>query len=301
MNMDNFESLYKVDRAPKKSIDTLKPNSKRLQSTKVYLINLDRRPDRLTSAMTTLRRAGFRDIERISAVDGKLIDSDQLKQIVDPNELKMMGKTRIAHESLGSVGAVGCYLSHYKAWSRILQSGVPGIIVEDDLICHPLINEFEISKDKTPLDNYDMVLLAANVREPECLPKNYSEKQAINRYNGMFFLLHFYYITPEGARFFLEGAIPIKYQVDSYMSFKMKDHKEFKSAIHVPPMATQRDLRTDIQTPMDSEKHNMIINVVNSHPKPTIAILLFLISVAMLFCALQLIQLMASATTPRSN
>lgn len=224
-----------------------------LQSLRIYVINLDRRPDRWNMANKTLRRAGFTNIERISAVDGKLIDSQQLQKLVTPSVYKTLGKARKHHEDLGSVGAIGCYLSHYKAWNHIIEKNEPAIIVEDDLLCHPLLNEFELAKDRSPLKSYDFVLLAGDPREKDLLPSNRGT-QGIYPYNGMFFLLHFYYLTPHGAQFFSSGALPITNQVDSYMSFKIKQHPKFRSAIHTPDMATQTNSTTDIQTLMESRK-----------------------------------------------
>lgn len=221
-----------------------------IHDLKVYVINLDRRPDRWDLASRTLKRAGFKNIERVSAVDGKMIDSQQLKKLVTPSVYQSLGKVRKHHEDLGSVGAVGCYLSHYKVWNQIIETNQPAIIVEDDLLCHPLLNEFELAKDSSPLKNFDFVLLACEPRERNLLQKT-NEKQGIYPYHGMFFLLHFYYLTPQGAQFFSSGALPISHQVDSYMSFKIKQYSEFKSAVHIPNMATQSDSTTDIQTIME--------------------------------------------------
>jgi GR25 family glycosyltransferase involved in LPS biosynthesis len=221
-----------------------------LQDLRVYVINLDRRPDRWESAQKTLKKAGFKDIVRVSAVDGKLIDTDQLKRLVHPSVYNELGKIRKNHEDLGSLGAVGCYLSHLKVWTMIMERNQPAIVVEDDLECHPLFNEFQLTKNTQTLNKYDFVLLASHVREPHLLQKT-SEKQGIVDYHGMFFLLHFYYLTPNGAKFFSKDALPIKYQVDSYMSFKIKKNTMFKSGVHKPDMAMQSDTVTDIQTMME--------------------------------------------------
>jgi GR25 family glycosyltransferase involved in LPS biosynthesis len=160
-----------------------------------------------------------------------------------------LGKTRENHEDLGSVGAVGCYLSHYKVWNQIIEDDQPAIIVEDDLLCHPLMDEFELAKNTAPLTQYDFILLASMVRENQLVPLQ-NKSQGIYPYHGMFFLLHFYYLTPHGAKFFSTGALPIKYQVDSFMSFKLKQDLTFRSAVHKPDMGTQSDSTTDIQTLM---------------------------------------------------
>ena len=220
-----------------------------LQNLKVYVLNLDRRPDRWETASKTLKRAGFTNVERVPAIDGKLIDSQQLKKLVSPSVYSTLGKVRKNHEDLGSVGAVGCYLSHYKVWNQIIESNEPAIVVEDDVLCHPLLNEFELSKDASPLKNFDFVLLASELRERNLLPR--PNTQGVYPYHGMFFQTHFYYLTPQGAQFFASKALPIAHQVDSYMAFQIKQFPEFRSAVHLPNMATQSDSTTDIQTMME--------------------------------------------------
>lgn len=222
-----------------------------LQQHKVYVINLDRRPDRWETVSKSLHRAGFLDVERVSAVDGQKINSAQLQKLVHPSVFPHLGQVRARHEDLGSVGAVGCYLSHYKVWSMVAQSNQPAIVVEDDLLCHPLLDEFTLTQDPSELQHYDLVLLAGQVREPHLIRnRNYGRLQGIYPYRGLFFLLHFYYITPAAARFFLSGALPIQYQVDSYMGFKLQQDDRLRMGVHYPDMGSQSNVTTDIQTPM---------------------------------------------------
>jgi len=242
--------------------------SHRLQDLKVYVINLDRRQDRWETVYRILKRAGFINIERVSAIDGKMIDSDQLKKIVHPSVYTSLGKVRKNHEDLGSVGAIGCYLSHYKVWKMIEVSNEPSIVVEDDLLCHPLLNEYKLSKDITPLTKYDFVLLGSFLREKHKLPqKAHSQTQGIYPYNGLFFGTHFYYLTPQGARYFSKDALPIEYQVDCYMAFKFSKDKSFRSAVHVPDMGSQFDLNmtTDIQTPRVTFASSILIKVQHEY------------------------------------
>jgi GR25 family glycosyltransferase involved in LPS biosynthesis len=223
----------------------------KIQDIKVYVINLDRRQDRWNDVQKSLKRAGFTNIERVSAIDGKLIDSNHLKQLVHPSVYPSLGKVRTKHEDLGSVGAVGCYLSHYKVWKMIEESGQPSIIVEDDLVVHPSLNNFDVTKDTKQLEKYDFVLLASVLREFFNLPirSYFNSRGIIYPHHGMFFHLHFYYLTPRGASYFLMDALPMKYQVDSYMSFKIKKTPDFLSAVHKPDLGDQLGLTTDIQTP----------------------------------------------------
>lgn len=265
-----------------------------LQELKVLVINLDRRPDRWASAQKTLRKAGFKNIIRVPAVDGKLIDTDQLKQLVDPSVCEKLGKIRKKHEDLGSLGAIGCYLSHYKCWMMIMEFNEPCIVVEDDLECHPKFNDFELVKNTYPLNQYDFMLLASHVREPKLLKKTIHK--GISNYRGMFFGLHFYYLTPSGARFFAQDSLPIKYQVDSYMSFKLKETPEFRAGVHKPDLADQTDSVTDIQTLREGDIHYItyiVLKTIKTNPiKICIVCLFILMVIILIICLLKFIKKM---------
>ena len=262
-----------------------------LQDLKVFVINLDRRPDRWSSVSKTLTNAGFRNIERVPAIDGKLIDSDNLKNLLHPEVYPQLGKIRKKHEDLGSTGAVGCSLSHYKVWNKIVEQDEPALIVEDDLICHPMFRDFQLSTNISMLNNYDFVLLSAVIRESALFDNSkLISNQGIVPYRGLFFGLHFYYLTPVGARFFMNDFFPLQYQVDSFMSFRMKNNSKFRAGVHYPEMGYQSGGSTDIQTPMDSVVTNFVIHVATApiHKKIVITfcglcilfVILFLITVS---------------------
>ena len=222
--------------------------SQLLNQYKLYVINLDRRHDRWIQTEQALQEKGFTNYERFSAIDGKLIDTEQMKTLVDPKVYKDLGKIRKRDEDLGSVGAVGCYLSHYKLWQQIAQTGIPAIIVEDDIEFHKNWESFSIVYDTTPLENYDVVFLGHGyLRESKLIPK--IKNNGIYPYRGMFFGLQFYYITPKAARLFLEDSLPMFYQVDSHMSYKIKDDSTFRVGAHFPSIVNQSGSTTDIQTP----------------------------------------------------
>lgn len=216
-----------------------------LKDLTVYLINLDRRPDRLKTALKTLRDAGFSKIERQSAVDGKQIDSEQMRRLVKPSAYKTLGKIRARDEDLGSVGAIGCALSHYIVWTKVLQSNQPAIVVEDDLTLLDDLDRFVAVKNYKTMSDYDLVWLGyLNLRDNH--PQ--AENIGVNPYYGMSYGLHFYYITPRAAEKFLSNFFPIEYQVDSYMGFEIKKGN-IRVGYHYPNLSWQKAEITDIQTP----------------------------------------------------
>ena len=96
----------------------------------IYVVNLDRSPERLQSIAAQLARIGI-SFKRIAGVDGKTSDLER--------EL-FSGRASLPDVSSQSLTReeIGCHLSHLKAFDEILASGVSSaIILEDDLIISP--------------------------------------------------------------------------------------------------------------------------------------------------------------------
>jgi len=86
----------------------------------VQVINLERRPDRLSRMSAELEKAGLK-FEVQVAVDGQL----------ENHEPKFLSK-----------GAVGCWKSHVNAMRRIVEAKAPfGLILEDDAVFSPIVND----------------------------------------------------------------------------------------------------------------------------------------------------------------
>lgn len=82
----------------------------------VYLINLDRRGDRLQAIQKTFDRIGLSFI-RIAAVDGMLMSQDERDWVYSLTP-----------------GEIGCYLSHKKCIELIAASqNEYGVVLEDDV------------------------------------------------------------------------------------------------------------------------------------------------------------------------
>lgn len=89
----------------------------------IYLINLDRSPERLEHFGQQVLIEGLKFI-RISAVDGYTIDEDTKSKLY---------RQRSGLYPLGP-GEMGCFLSHRKVWARILEDGLNwAFVAEDDI------------------------------------------------------------------------------------------------------------------------------------------------------------------------
>jgi glycosyl transferase family 25 len=119
---------------------------------KAYLINLDRSEDRLAHMRQQLGRLGV-DFERIAAIDGAVMAEDALAAFQRARPSKHEGWLP---------GEVGCFLSHFEAWSRIAAGEEPwGAVFEDDLRVSPDLPRLLASPDWIPADA-DAVRLEAN-------------------------------------------------------------------------------------------------------------------------------------------
>jgi len=213
-----------------------------MQNLPVYVINLDRRPDRWLRCQNEVNVAGLTNVTRVSGIDGKMIDMKQVEILTGPKVFQTLGKLRQSDEELGTVGAIGCYLSHMKVWQMIQDQNSPALVLEDDI----KIEQNHLKKWPTLADlkPFDFVLLGHWGTKPP------HDATGLVEYNGRFTGLHFYYLTPEGAKFFLTGALPIQQQVDWYMSAKLKNIPSIPAAIHIPQLAYQHMTKTDIQSPV---------------------------------------------------
>ncbi len=94
------------------------------QPCPVFLINLDRDPDRLAHMRATLERAGLA-FERVPAVLGL-----EMPDWVKPYFLDAAGKIA----STLRIGEVGCYASHLVVARRMIDENIPlALVFEDDL------------------------------------------------------------------------------------------------------------------------------------------------------------------------
>ncbi len=97
-------------------------------SVGAFLINLDRATDRLKFVKPCIDQLGF-PVERISAVDGRLLPEDEIQKVCNLNTYKKYFKM------LPELGTIGCSLSHEKALRQFLDSEYEfALILEDDVV-----------------------------------------------------------------------------------------------------------------------------------------------------------------------
>lgn len=98
------------------------------EQIKVYVINLDRAPERMRN-MTEELESVHLPFERIPAIDGRDIDLKTADRRT-VNEKRYL----FCHGKRFNPNELGCYLSHYRAIETFFNSGAAfGLILEDDI------------------------------------------------------------------------------------------------------------------------------------------------------------------------
>lgn len=97
---------------------------------KTFLINLDRRPDRLEYVTKQLDELGI-EFERVAAIDGKNCSVEQ-QRFFDHNRFILECKKKLV------AGEIGCALSHRLVWQLMVEQQIPyALILEDDIKINP--------------------------------------------------------------------------------------------------------------------------------------------------------------------
>lgn len=216
-----------------------------------FLINLDRRENRLQQANEVLDKTGIH-IERVSAVDGAEIEiTDQLKARINPWNLN---KRNIPNpKKLG--GILGCCLSHLSVWEKISSMTDEYVFVfEDDVaFYHKDFNFAENWKDIEMFLPEDFGLLWLNAKtftRPSGNP--YSKNNRMIPTNETR-TTEAYIVTPQFAKQLYDDITNNLGAVDAHMSqFCNKlcnsDNSKNKKFYKLEnPFFCQRSADTDIQ------------------------------------------------------
>lgn len=211
------------------------------ENIKIFLINLDRSPDRLANAVKNLNAVGL-PFERIPAVDGSKLDMENMESFAV--------KAAIEKNKWITPPAIGCSLSHYSAYKSLLASDAEwGVVMEDDV---------EFSKDIVDVLNSavdvvnktDIFLLYFHGDEKSfCSPakinvnSKYSFYPASTLWGG--YSTGGYLIHRDVARRLHEYVFPVHISADSYGVFHQDGAIDGLWAL-LPPISRTSNFGSDI-------------------------------------------------------
>lgn len=229
------------------------------------VINLDRRPDRYAQ-FHRLYNDTLCDprppLYRLSAFDAKMLMShtQTARLLTHAAQREILEATRTHHSQL-TVGAIGCYLSHIQAWTRVAQWGaaapeIPWLIFEDDAILPPsfmmpvwrMHNAYARARSHQHENQILFTSLSAKSQVTSASISN--SKQHENRVHvpGLAFGLAAYALTPRAASQLLALSAPSLFPIDTQLDVFLSTHPRVFFAMplaHNPIRA--RGGKSDIQ------------------------------------------------------
>ncbi|MGO1376449.1 glycosyltransferase family 25 protein [Psychrobacter sp. FME13] len=120
---------------------------------KVYVVNMDNRPDRWKHIVSQLTALGI-EYTRVSAVDGKSLNVE---------EQKLFDKRRFVLEQKkpSVLGEIGCAMSHRNIWKDIVRNEIKyALVLEDDVNLENIIVDF--LSNKSNFEKFDLLNISSN-------------------------------------------------------------------------------------------------------------------------------------------
>lgn len=141
---EEFKSKFKDNPVDLEELDNKLP---------IFVINLERRPDRKDQIKTRLDNLGIKNYKFVNAVDGKQLTDEDLLTVYDDIRAKEIHRSMEATE-------IACALSHINCAKRIIDEGLDyAVILEDDA---ELTIEFkQFLKDFRKGYDFDFLILGA--------------------------------------------------------------------------------------------------------------------------------------------
>ena len=129
----------------------------------LYVINLDRAKQRMTDFMKRLQSTDLGHVSpiRFSAVDGRKL---RIEDHVTPAALaEVLTAEKVGYRQRHyelTRGAVGCHLSHFGVWERLLRSDKGlAMVCEDDAVVDDDVHEQTLTAIHAMPEEWDMLLL----------------------------------------------------------------------------------------------------------------------------------------------
>ncbi len=185
------------------------PAPPKRQDPPIYVVNLDRAPERWTKVSAGLAREGLQP-ERFSAIDARAGEHLPHSRYDEARTLARRGLPLVPAE-------LGCFASHYLLWQRILKSGKPAVVMEDDVRIDAGFAR-AVGLARSLAGRYPMIRLCAlqRGRQPRLIA-DLGEGYRLVRHNKGPGGTQAYFLTPAGAERYLEDARVWFEPVDDHM------------------------------------------------------------------------------------
>lgn len=200
-------------------------NRQNIKNILAYVICLDRkRKERCDINVPKIKKM-FPKTTWVNAVDGNEIDYLNDDRISVFAKYNVKNNYKIDHSFMNHQNQLACALSHIKAWRKIKNSGVPGIVFEDDIILDNTLKD-KVTNIITEIPkNIDFASILY-------LGNDNNETYNDNWYKIMdksFWGLQMYFLTPNGASMLLQNALPVEVHIDRYIGYLASINPNFKA------------------------------------------------------------------------
>lgn len=217
----------------------------------VCVINLDRNADRLETFRKAYASSDFASwpCDRLVATDGKRVNWSrrELVHVSALPALQTVAKTGLRKGDPDlTPGAVGCYLSHVRAWKRIAASPhMWGIVFEDDSGVPAEARSALVGHLRDVPGDWDVFLMGYEDHESTRVSDSIISITSFCR-------LHAYAITAKAASKLSRSMLPMRQQVDWEMSNRIRlgELKVYAPSKQIAPVHWQG---TDVQTPLEDK------------------------------------------------
>ena len=250
---------------------------------KIYCINMENRTDRKEKMIKLFNKLGgiFDNYQFFKAIKGKDIPTDELNNLLAPNAWYTINIHRNDYKQICSLGAVGCYLSHYNIWKEIIENDYKNVIVFEDDITTNLNYEQIMEYINTLPSDYDYANLSY------WYPLGYELKEINDKWSTSkdvnIVWSNAYIISNKGAKKLIKKALPMSLQVDIYVNIISATDPSFKRYFSNIDVFPQEDILigSDIQDLcvkcIITEVSNKLINESNCYFSIILIILILLI------------------------
>ena len=192
----------------------------------IFIINLDRRPDRMAAMSERLDELPF---QRVSAVDGQNLEGS--KYDLQIKNYKM------------TLNEIACILSHKKIWQNIIDNKIPyACILEDDVYLSRSFPEFMTNTDWLP-DIFDVIKIETFMQR---VYFPFKKKKARNRHLRQLLSLHYgsagYIFSRHGAEKLCEIAQQMDRPVDHLLFVKDSSNENLKVLQLIPALCIQESV-----------------------------------------------------------
>ncbi|XP_045784929.1 glycosyltransferase 25 family member [Maniola jurtina] len=217
------------------------PQKDTLDCSKIFMINLERRVERRKLMELSFQELGM-EVETVKAVNGRTLNPEDLREL---NVRLMPEYEDPYHKRPIKAGEIGCFLSHYNVWNKIVENGYElSMILEDDVRFVPYFRlRFSGLLREVSGHDYDLLYLGRKILLDSAeRPVTAHTTKPLYSYWTLGYLL-----TLRGARKLLE-ANPLQnvLPVDEYLPIMFDQHPNETWKSHFP----RRNLRALSASPL---------------------------------------------------